>query len=98
MLITKTSLLTGETRTLDLPCTEEQIQARRGGALIQNVMPHLTNDEREFIMTGITRDEWLAFEVESSRCTEDCYSFFKESGGDDSAAYLGYSTKYYLLN
>ena len=27
------------------------------GALIQNVMPHLTSGEREFLMTGMSLDE-----------------------------------------
>jgi hypothetical protein len=28
------------------------------GELVQNAMPHLSADEREFIMTGITPTEW----------------------------------------
>jgi hypothetical protein len=28
--------------------------------LIQDAMPYLTLDEREFIMTGITKEEWLS--------------------------------------
>ena len=28
------------------------------GMLIQNVFPHLTADEREFLITGITPAEW----------------------------------------
>jgi hypothetical protein len=28
------------------------------GVLIQDAMPHLSPDEREFLMTGITPDEW----------------------------------------
>lgn len=31
-----------------------------GGGLIQNVMPYLTPDEREFLMTGTTPEEWNA--------------------------------------
>jgi len=38
--------------------TQEQIDAWRGGVLIQRAMPELTPDEREFIMSGITKDEW----------------------------------------
>lgn len=29
-----------------------------GMGLIQDVLPYLTPSEREFIMTGITEDEW----------------------------------------
>jgi hypothetical protein len=58
MLITRKSILTGKERTLDLPVTEEQLLRWHAGELIQNVMPHLTAGEREFIKTGITDEEW----------------------------------------
>lgn len=31
-----------------------------GTELIQNALPHLTPDEREFLLTGITPEEWKA--------------------------------------
>lgn len=43
---------------MNLDVTAEQIAAWQAGGLIQNVMPHLTPDEREFLITGITADEW----------------------------------------
>ena len=58
MKITRTSILTGETRTIDLPVTLRQLQDWVDGTLIQNAMPNLTPDEREFIKTGITEGEW----------------------------------------
>jgi len=58
MDITRRSPITREVRTLDLPVTKEQIAAWEGGELIQKAMPHLSDDEREFIMTGITSEEW----------------------------------------
>jgi len=58
MNITRRSPITREVRTLDLPVTKEQIAAWEGGELIQKAMPHLSDDEREFIMTGITSEEW----------------------------------------
>lgn len=58
MIITRTSPFTGESRSLDIPITEAQYDTWRSGALIQNAMPHLTPGEREFILTGITDDEW----------------------------------------
>lgn len=62
MLITRTSPFTGITNTLEINVTEEQLKNWHSGELIQNAMPHLTPDEREFIMTGITSEEWeLAF-------------------------------------
>jgi len=63
MKIVKTSQLTGNTHTMSIDVTIAQLDAWANGALIQNAMPNLTADEREFIMTGITPDEWdAAFE------------------------------------
>ncbi len=61
MLITKTSMISGITRTLDIPVTQEQIAIWSAGAFIQDVMPQLSDAEREFVMTGITQEEWVAF-------------------------------------
>jgi len=44
---------------LDLDITSEQLwRWQHGSELIQNVFPHLTPDEREFLLTGITEAEW----------------------------------------
>ena len=51
-------MFTGVERTLDLPITEEQLSAWKDGTLIQDAMPKLSADEREFIMTGVTAEEW----------------------------------------
>jgi len=58
MKITRTSMFSGIERTLDLPITEAQIADWQAGGLIQNVMPELSADEREFVMTGVTAQEW----------------------------------------
>ena len=58
MLITKTSPISNKTNVMEIDVTEEQIALWESGTLIQNAMPHLTPDEREFIMTGITPEEW----------------------------------------
>lgn len=59
MQITRTSMITGVTRTMDIPVTLEQLhQWEVMNQNIQDVMPELTDDQREFIMTGITADEW----------------------------------------
>lgn len=62
MQITRTSMLTGITRTMDLPITDEQYARWRAGTVIQVAMPRLSPDEREFIRTGITGDEWDAWQ------------------------------------
>lgn len=58
MLITRTSMVTGIERTVDLPVTQEQIDRWQNGELIQNAMPDLSADQREFILTGVTSEEW----------------------------------------
>jgi hypothetical protein len=63
MELTRTSKLTGVTRTMNLNVTQEQLNEYQSGALIQDVFPHLSASEREFIMTGITDEEWNQFMV-----------------------------------
>ena len=58
MTITRTDPFTGRTNFLSLDITEEQLRSWHNGELIQDAMPNLTADEREFIMTGITSDSW----------------------------------------
>lgn len=58
MQITRKSPFSGRVHTLDIPVTQAQIDAWINGALIQNAMPNLTAGQREFLMTGITEEEW----------------------------------------
>jgi hypothetical protein len=58
MKITKVSMLSKIERSLDLDVTAEEIKAWKSGMLIQDAMPRLNENEREFIMTGITAEEW----------------------------------------
>tara|TARA_R110002110_G_scaffold335294_1_gene546023 strand:+ start:344 stop:544 length:201 start_codon:yes stop_codon:yes gene_type:complete len=58
MIITKTSPLTGYINTMDVSVTEVQIMQWQRGMLIQDAMPDLSVDEREFIMTGLTASDW----------------------------------------
>ena len=61
MKVTRTSAFTGVTRTLDLDISEQNLQDwEEGLLLIQDASPNLTSEEREFIMTGITPEEWAA--------------------------------------
>ena len=59
MEITRTSYYSGITRTRLLDITEEQLQAYDRGVLIQNAFPDLSDEDREFFLTGITRNEWI---------------------------------------
>jgi hypothetical protein len=58
MIITRTSTLSGHTSSMDIDVTLEQVASWEQGELVQNAMPNLSADEREFIMTGITPTEW----------------------------------------
>lgn len=57
--VTRKSILSGKTRTMTI-CLDPKDLTRyeMGMGLIQNVLPYLTPSEREFIMTGITDDEF----------------------------------------
>jgi hypothetical protein len=60
MKITRTSTITGKTHTRDLPITEQQLAAYDSGVAVQDAFPHLSNADREFMLTGITAEEWIA--------------------------------------
>lgn len=58
MKLTRTSPISGKKNTMDLDVTIDQITDWEKGAMIQDAMPNLTIDEREFIKTGITSEDW----------------------------------------
>lgn len=58
MIVSRVSPFSGETNTMDLPITVEQYERWLDGEFVQDVFPHLNADEREFILTGITAQEW----------------------------------------
>ena len=56
---TATSILSGVTRTLTVPgLTPEAVKTWKSGVMIQDAMPDISPEWREFVMTGITPDEW----------------------------------------
>ena len=58
-------MITGVEHTLEIDVTDHQLRAwANGGINIQDAMPQLTPDEREFIMTGITPEEWQEYVAE----------------------------------
>lgn len=60
--ITRRSTLTGQINTLLLPVTQEQLNRyESGNMLLQDVFPHLSAPEREFIKSGITPREWKKY-------------------------------------
>jgi hypothetical protein len=64
-------MISGVTRTLDLPVTQEQLDNYANGALLQNAFPHLSTGDREFIKTGITNEEWSALWSDLPKEEED---------------------------
>ena len=56
--VSKRSVASGELNTMVLDFTMPQYMDWKGGMLIQNAMPQLSADEREFLMTGMTPAEW----------------------------------------
>lgn len=60
MLIRKRSPYSGKNHDMDIDITKEQWQAFINGelGLIQDAFPHLSADEREFLLTGIHPNEW----------------------------------------
>ena len=58
MIITRQSIITGKHNEMDLPVTAGQMfQWSVQKKLIQNVMPHLSIVEREFLITGMSEKE-----------------------------------------
>lgn len=58
--VTRVSALTGVKHTREIPCSSEEMQnwLSNRSLLIQDAFPNLTADQREFILTGITPEEW----------------------------------------
>ena len=54
MRITKVSNFSGKSNTMELDVTMKQLLRFESGELVQNVFPHLDDNEREFLMTGVT--------------------------------------------
>ncbi len=60
MKVKRTSSISQAEHEMEIDVTQDQLDLYEQGVLgtIQDAFPHLTPDEREFIMTGITADEW----------------------------------------
>tara|TARA_R110001592_G_scaffold236760_2_gene495355 strand:- start:407 stop:625 length:219 start_codon:yes stop_codon:yes gene_type:complete len=58
MIVSQTNMFTGKKNEMDLPVTSQQIGRWINGELIQNVMPELSIEQREFLKTGILPEEW----------------------------------------
>ena len=62
MFITRTHPFTGAVNTRYIEVTQAQLDAWESGMMIQDAMPNVSADDREFIKTGIT--DWDEIFVE----------------------------------
>lgn len=60
MLVTKVSAFSGKEHTREIAITEEQMARWKAGEYIQTAAPNLSADDREFLISGATPEEWEA--------------------------------------
>lgn len=60
MLIRRKSMISGIEYVRDIPVDIEDYARYQLGETIQVAMPYLSDDDREFILTGIVKEEWDA--------------------------------------
>ena len=59
MIIKKISSISGKMNSMDIPITKEQYKDWQSGRTpVQVFFPQLSIDEREFLISGITPEEW----------------------------------------
>ena len=79
MKIQRKSLLSGRVATMDVPCTQQQLDDwTLNGKHIQEAMPNVPAELREFLLTGITPDEWKTL-VDDGEGDEYTGPHFRES-------------------
>lgn len=64
MMVTMKSSITGNYATINLPITQAQWEEWKNPThrrLVQDIFPQLSNEQREFLMTGITPIEWETY-------------------------------------
>jgi hypothetical protein len=63
MLIQMKSASTGNLNVMELPITAQELQAwEKSGTAVQDYFPHLSDSQREFLLSGVTPQEWAALE------------------------------------
>lgn len=58
--VTRQSRISGKVNKRTVPATPAQFDAWNAGALVQDAFPDCTDEDREFILSGITPEEWKA--------------------------------------
>lgn len=85
MKITRKSDYSGIERTKDLPITDEEWKKwdNGNGCFIQHAFPNLSISDREFILTGMTDEEWDEAFPEDEEDYQDDISLAIEQDRDD---------------
>lgn len=58
MLIKRQSPVTGQINEREIDVTEQQMQSFKNGAMIQDAFPSISASDREFILSGMTDEDW----------------------------------------
>ena len=58
--VTRQSVITRKMNTMELPISQEHLDIYDtvGDILVQDAFPNLDKEQREFLISGITPDEW----------------------------------------
>ena len=59
MFITRKSISSGKVRSIDIPITLEQLKLYESGVPLEKAAPKLRPIAREFVISGMTRSEWV---------------------------------------
>lgn len=85
--VSKRSIISGDIHDMDIPLTEKQLQEgyekMDKGILIQDAFPMLDDDAREFLLSGITPQEWESMYSEE----DEEFNFDEHYGLDDDIAF-----------
>lgn len=57
MLIERVSTVSGERRTKEIDVTPEQLKRLEDGEPVQEVLAHLSDEDRNFVVLGATAEE-----------------------------------------
>ena len=96
MNITKVSDLTGIGHTRNVPVDPfdyEEWKVGNDRRHVQDAFPHLSIDDREFLLTGITPEEWNEY-IGEEPDEED----FEAWAEDEDGNYTGYEDDFQLLD
>ena len=73
MYIKRKSVISGIERARNIPANPDDMLAWQAGhGSVQDLMPYLNDDDREFLLSGITPEEWdgafVSLEDEELEC------------------------------